>query len=381
MKIIAGGAATSAHEDTAGAGSRPFPARETVRCEVKTRGIRLVEKAWRVGVLTGGGDSSGINAFLRALCVGVWKRGGEVIGIRNGWKGLVEPDLQVLTPADVLDVTLKPGTILGTSRTNVVKMGAVNQVVQNIEGHGLTHLVVIGGGDTLSIAGAVADESPVPVVAVPQTIDNDIAETDVSLGFSTAVQRGIEAVSGIIPSNRAHGNPMLVEVMGRASGWLTLHIALGLEADFVALPEFPWSVDDLVEVYERTGPAILALIAEGVQTAELQVTHSRFDAFGNPALEGVVHRVAARFAERAGRYPRVQVLGYVLRGGPPNSFDLNLAWRFAVGTLRALEENVTGHMVAWRDGTTRLVPLGAVVGRERLVPAELFADFRRVMVR
>src|SRR5690554_452821 len=109
MKIIAGGAATSAHEDTAGAGSRPFPARETVRCEVKTRGIRLVEKAWRVGVLTGGGDSSGINAFLRALCVGVWKRGGEVIGIRNGWKGLVEPDLQVLTPADVLDVTLKPG--------------------------------------------------------------------------------------------------------------------------------------------------------------------------------------------------------------------------------------------------------------------------------
>lgn len=275
----------------------------------------LVKKSWRVGVLTGGGDSSGINAFLRALCIGVWRRGGEVVGIRSGWAGLVEPNLQVLTPADVDEITLKPGTILGTSRTNVVKLGVVDRVIENIVAHGMTHLVIVGGGDTLSVAAALSDISPVPVVVVPQTIDNDIEGTDVTLGFSTAVQRGIETLHGIIPSNRAHGNPMLVEVMGRASGWLTLHIALGVEPDFVALPEFPWSIDDLVTVYEESGPAILALIAEGVQNPELQMEHVRVDAFGNPALEGVVHHVAAQFAERVGKHPRVQVLGYVLRGG------------------------------------------------------------------
>lgn len=339
----------------------------------------LVVKDWRVGVLTGGGDSSGINAFLRALCVGVWRRGGEVVGIRNGWAGLVEPNMQVLTPNDVDDVTLKPGTLLGTSRTNVAKLGLVDTVIEHIEQNRLSHLVVVGGGDTLSIAHAIGEKSPIPVIAVPQTIDNDIEGTDISLGFSTAVQRGIEAVHGIIPSNRSHGNPMLVEVMGRASGWLTMHIALGVEADFVAIPEFPWSIDDLVAVYEESGPAILALIAEGVNNDELQVTHERWDSFGNPALEGVVHRVAARFAERVGRHPRVQVLGYVLRGGVPNAFDLNLAWRFAVGTLKAFDENVAGHMVACQEGGIQYVPLSAVVGRNRLVPPEVYSDFLSIM--
>lgn len=262
-----------------------------------------MQRRWRIGVLTGGGDSSGINAFLRALCVGVWRHGGDVVGIRNGWAGLVEPRADVLGPADVDGVTLRPGTILGTSRTNVIKLGAVETVLRNIDELRLTHLVVVGGGDTLTVAAAVAERTTVPVIAVPQTIDNDVEGTEAALGFATAVQRGIDTLHGIIPSNRAHGNPMLVEVMGRSTGWLALHIAQGVEADFVALPEFPWSIDELAAVYRARGPAILAVIAEGVNHDELRVAHERFDAFGNPALEGVVHRVAARFAERVGKFP------------------------------------------------------------------------------
>lgn len=337
-----------------------------------------MQRRWRIGVLTGGGDSSGINAFLRALCVGVWRHGGDVVGIRNGWAGLVEPRADVLGPADVDGVTLRPGTILGTSRTNVIKLGAVETVLRNIDELRLTHLVVVGGGDTLTVAAAVAERTTVPVIAVPQTIDNDVEGTEAALGFATAVQRGIDTLHGIIPSNRAHGNPMLVEVMGRSTGWLALHIAQGVEADFVALPEFPWSIDELAAVYRTRGPAILAVIAEGVNHNELRVAHERFDAFGNPALEGVVHRVAARFAERVGKFPRVQVLGYVLRGGTPTSFDLQLAWRFAVGVLRACQDGLHGRMVAWRRGSVDYVPLGAVAGRERRVPPELYADYLAV---
>lgn len=334
---------------------------------------------WRVGLLTGGGDSSGINAFLRSICLGVWQRGGEAVGIRNGWAGLVEPSYRPLTPADVDGITMLPGTLLGTSRTNVVRLGLLEQVVRNIEEAGLTHLVVVGGDDTLGVAAHVAERAAIPVLGVPQTIDNDIAGTDVCLGFATAVQRGIEAIHGMVPSNRAHGNPMLVEVMGREAGWLALYIAIGAEADFLAIPEVPWSVDELAAIFREAGPAILAVIAEGVRTEAPEATPARLDPFGHPAREGVVHRIAAQFAERTGKYPRVQVLGYLLRGGPPSAADLHLAWRFASAVLDGLERGLSGQMAAVRDNGIDFVPLAEVRGKTRGVPVELYRDWARFL--
>lgn len=338
-----------------------------------------MQKKLRVGVLTGGGDSSGINAFLRALYLAVSKRGGEVVGIRNGWAGLVELNTMPIDAQTVDSVTLKPGTMLGTSRTNIVKTGQVELAIENMERAGLTHMVVVGGDDTLGVAGHLAKASNVPMIGVPQTIDNDIPGTDLSLGFATAVQRGVEALAGVVPSNRGHGNPMLVEVMGRQAGWLSLYIAIGAEADFLAVPEADWSIDELVHVYNSADRAILAIISEGVQTDELRVEHTRVDAFGNPALEGVVHQVADLFAQRTGKTPRVQVLGYLIRGGTPVVQDLELAWRFAEGVVKGIEDGVNGKMVAWRNGTIDYVPLEEIVGRRRTVPLELLENWRQFM--
>lgn len=336
-----------------------------------------MKNRWRVGLLTGGGDSSGINAFIRSVCMGVWEKEGEVVGLRNGWAGLVEGNASTLTPEDVDRITMQPGTILGTSRTNVVKAGLMDEVLKNVEELGLTHLVAVGGDDTLGVASHLAELCPIPILGVPQTIDNDIAETELCLGFTTAVQRGIDAIHDMIPSNRAHGMPMLVEVMGRNSGWLALHIAAGVEADFVAIPEIPWSIDELVETYRAAGPAFLAVIAEGVQNERVTVSRTPVDAFGNPALAGVAYQIAAAFAEQTGTRPRVQVTGYLLRGGPPSVADLHLAWRFASAVLNGLEEGVTGCMVAWRNQGTEYVPLDTVRGRQRHVPPELSRELTR----
>lgn len=333
----------------------------------------------RVGVLTGGGDSSGINAFIRALYLSVARDGGELVGIQNGWAGLADLKTVTLTANDVDSVTLQPGTMLGTSRTNIVKMGLIDQALENIKRAGLTHLVVLGGDDTLGVAGHLSRVSNIPMIGVPQTIDNDIPGTDLTLGYASAVQRGVEALAGIVPSNRAHGNPMLVEVMGRQAGWLSLQIALGTEADFVAVPEADWSIDELVDVHRSAGRPILAIISEGVQNAELRVEHSKVDAFGNPALEGVVHQVADLFTKRAGKAPRVQVLGYLIRGGTPSVQDLNLAWSFAGGVVAAFDKGLTGQMVAWRQGEIQYVALDEIVGKRRTVPLELIADWRKLM--
>lgn len=333
----------------------------------------------RVGVLTGGGDSSGINAFIRALYLAVARDGGEVVGIQNGWAGLADLNTIPLSAKTVDSVTLQPGTMLGTSRTNIVKMGLIEQALENIARAGLTHLVVLGGDDTLGVAGHLARVSNVPMIGVPQTIDNDIPGTDLTLGYATAVQRGVEAIAGIVPSNRAHGNPMLVEVMGRQAGWLSLQIALGTEADFVAIPEADWSIDELVHIHRSADRPILAVISEGVQNEELNLEHTKVDAFGNPALEGVVHQVADLFAKRAGKAPRVQVLGYIIRGGTPSVQDLNLAWSFANGVVAAMDQELTGQMVSWREGSIQYVPLEEIVGKRRTVPSELIADWRRLM--
>lgn len=334
---------------------------------------------WRVGVLTGGGDSSGINAFLRALYLGVQAEGGELIGIHNGWAGLVDLKTTEFTDELVDGITMKPGTMLGTSRTNIVKTNQIDTALENIEKAGITHLVVAGGDDTLGVAGHLAEKIDIPIVGIPQTIDNDIPGTDLTLGFATAVERGVEALHDVVPSNRGHDNPMLVEVMGRQAGWLALYIAVGGEADYVALPETEWSIDDLVSLHKNLDRPLLAVISEGVTSPELQLEHTKVDAFGNPALEGVVHQIADLFAQRSGKSPRVQVFGYHLRGGRPSVQDYNLAWNFAAGVVQAFKEGLTSKMIAWRQGEIQYVELSDIVGKRRVVPEEVIEQLTRFM--
>src|SRR5437660_1305937 len=282
----------------------------------------------RVGVLTGGGDCPGLNAVIRAVARRSFSRGHEVIGVLEGWRGLVDGLFTPLGPREVSGLLPRGGTIIGTTRTNPFRLdGGVERVLEHFRTESLDALVAIGGEDTLGVAARLHGEHDLAVVGVPKTIDNDLSATDYTFGFDTAVWICTEAIDRLHTTAESHNRVMVVEVMGRHTGWIAVMSGIAGGADVILIPEQPLTVEDAcTEISRRHAKGkdfSIVVVSEGYELTyasgeRRQVTQEdATDAFGHVRLGGVGDALAREIEERMGYETRVTVLGHVQRGGTP----------------------------------------------------------------
>ena len=334
----------------------------------------------RVGVLTGGGDCPGLNAVIRAVVrVGRARYGHEHLGLRNGWRGLLE---RTTTPLDldaVSGILPRGGTILGTSRTNPFKDdGGGARCAASFRELGLDALVAIGGEDTLGVAAKLTAQFDVPCVGVPKTIDNDLDGTDYTFGFSTAVQIATDAIDRLHTTAESHDRVIVVEVMGRHVGWIATYAGIAGGADAILIPEVPKSLDDVCWAIEsrhaRGKNFSIVVVSEGFEL-EGEGEEAELDEFGHKQLSkaGIGERVADGIRERTGFDTRVAVLGHIQRGGTPNAYDRILATRFGTHAADLVGSGRFGRMVALRGDDIVDIPIAEGVAKLKTVPPERFA--------
>ena len=348
----------------------------------------------RIGILTGGGDCPGLNAVIRAVVrKGVERHGDEVVGFRDGWRGLLDDDSVPLDVAATRGLLPRGGTVLGTSRTNPYALDdGAERVLATLQRHGIDALIPVGGEDTLGVANRLA-EAGVRCVGVPKTIDNDLDATDYTFGFDTAVGVASEAIDRLHTTGDSHHRALVVEVMGRHAGWIALHAGMSGGATVVLVPERPFDVDAVVQHCQHrfdSGFSPIVVVSEGAKPADggpaavagglpamaggLTGTAGDVDAFGHARLGGVGAWLAAVIEQRTGRESRAVVLGHVQRGGTPTPFDRVLATRFGLAAVDAVHAGTSGVMVALRGTDIVQVPLAEAIAQLKLVPLERYAE-------
>ena len=334
----------------------------------------------RIGVLTGGGDCPGLNAVIRAVVRrGVQHYGYEFVGFRDGWKGPMEGLTMALDVGAVRGILPRGGTILGSSRTNPVKIeGGVQRIEENLLSLGVNALIAIGGEDTLGVATRL-DEHSVKVVGVPKTIDNDLNATDYTFGFDTAVNIATEAIDRLHTTADSHHRALIVEVMGRHAGWIALHSGMAGGANVILIPEQPFDLDQVCEWVEsrfRSNYAPVIVVAEGAlpSDGDLMTKDAPLDAFGHVRLSGIGEWLAQQIEERTGNEARTTVLGHIQRGGTPTAFDRWLATRFGLHAIDAVHDGDWGVMVALRGTDIVRVPLAAATTELKTVPPALYDE-------
>lgn len=332
----------------------------------------------RIGILTGGGDCPGLNAVIRAVTrKAIVSYGDTVVGIRNGWKGLIDDTYMELSLRTVSGILPRGGTILGTSRTNPIgKEDQMNKILESIGQQGLDAIIPIGGDDTLKVCHAL-NKVGGKTVGVPKTIDNDIGETDYTFGFHTAVHIVSEAIDRLHTTAESHHRIMVVEVMGRHTGWIAVMSGIAGGADAVLIPEIPYDVDELCGVLKKrheTKPFSIVVVAEGATERgqdEPVVQSHKLDAFGHVHLGGIGSVLARQIEERTGIQSRVTMLGYTQRGGTPTAFDRILGTRFGVKAVEAVHDGEFGKMVALKGENIELVPVQKAIREPKRVPQDL----------
>src|SRR5437763_430439 len=335
-----------------------------------------------VGILTGGGDCPGLNAVIRAVVRRADAAGWQTVGVREGWRGLVEPIFEDLGPAQVSGILPRGGTIVGTSRTNPFKLeGAVERVLQNFRDRELDALVAIGGEDTLGVAARLYKEHALPVIGVPKTIDNDLSGTDYTFGFDTAVFIATEAIDRLHTTAESHNRVMVVEVMGRHTGWIAVMSGIAGGADVILIPEQPISIDeacdDIRRRHERGKDFSIVVVSEGFEL-EGAGDGGDVDQFGHIRLSerGVGAALAREIEQRTGYETRVTVLGHVQRGGSPTARDRVLATRYGLKAADLVEERKFGRMAALHGDSIVDVPLKDATAELKTVPEDWFAVAR-----
>jgi len=334
----------------------------------------------KVGVLVGGGDAPGLNAALKAIVTKADEFGYEVIGIKSGWAGLLEPDTQPLNTDTVEEIHARGGVLLYTSRTNPFKVKeGPTRVVENMKKLKVDALIVMGGEDTLGVAQRL-HEMDVRVVGVPKTIDNDLAGTDYSIGFDTAVAIATDAIDRLRTTAEAHHRIVIVEVMGRHTGWIALHAGLAGGANLTLIPEVPFSLNQVYELVKKrhaNGKAYsIIVVAEGAKLLQekdqLIVESQERDEFGHPRLGGISRVLEKLIQENTGLEARSVILGHLQRGGSPTAFDRILAMRLATKAVELVKERKFGQMACFQACEIVSVPLKEVVGERKNVPLELY---------
>jgi 6-phosphofructokinase 1 len=330
-------------------------------------------------VLTGGGDCPGLNAVIRAVGRRVMVKGHDFVGVREGWKGLVDGIFEPLGPREISGLLPRGGTIIGTTRTNPYKVeGGVDRVLENFGAGNLDALVAIGGEDTLGVAARLYGEHEFPVVGVPKTIDNDLSATDYTFGFDTAVAIATEAIDRLHTTAESHNRVMVVEVMGRHTGWIAVMSGIAGGADVILIPEQPISIDeacdDIRHRHERGKDFSIVVVSEGY---ELEGTGDgdEVDQFGHVRMSerGVGATLAREIEQRTGYESRVTVLGHVQRGGTPTPRDRVLATRYGLKAAELVEERNFGRMAALRGDDIVDVALSEATAELKTVPPRWFA--------
>jgi 6-phosphofructokinase 1 len=341
----------------------------------------------RFGVLTGGGDCPGLNAVIRAIVrKGMNVHGHEIVGLRGGWKGVLEADAMPLDLESTRGILPRGGTIIRTSRTNVFKRDdGPDLVKQTFEQLGLDGLIAIGGEDTLGAANRLHDEHGLNVLGVPKTIDNDLSGTDVTFGFDTAVHVASAAIDRLHTTAESHNRILVCEVMGRHAGWIALHAGISGGADVILIPEQPFDIDEvcarLKRRHERGYLFSIVVVAEGATPKEgtMEVVGGDTDEFGHVRLGGIGQRLEQEIERRTGYETRTTVLGHIQRGGTPTAYDRVLATRFGLAAIDAAHEGRWGTMPALRGKDVELVPLAEAVAELKTVPPEYYAQFEALL--
>ena len=334
----------------------------------------------RVGVLTGGGDCPGLNAVIRAVVrKGVAQYHQEFIGFRDGWRGPLDGDGFALDVKTVRGILPRGGTILGSSRTNPLKVeGGVDRIEENLLNFKVDALVAIGGEDTLGVATAL-HEHGVPIVGVPKTIDNDLNATDYTFGFDTAINIAMEAIDRLHTTAESHRRVLIVELMGRHAGWIALHAGLAGGANVILIPEQRFDIEKVcgyIESRFKTNYSPIIVAAEGAipEGGDVMLKDASRDAFGHVKLSGIGDWLAREVEKRTGKEARCIVLGHIQRGGTPTAFDRVLATRFGLHAIDAVHEGDWGKMVALRGTDIVRVPLADATRELKTVDVSRYAE-------
>ncbi len=330
----------------------------------------------RVGVLTGGGDCPGLNAVIRAVVrKGINKYHWEIVGIREGWKGLLgETKIQLLGINDVSGILHRGGTILKTSRTNPLRDGAdADKLAKNLKKLNIDCLVAIGGEDTLGVAERLAAQG-VKLVGVPKTIDNDLSGTDQTFGFDTAVNIAMEAIDRLHTTAESHNRVLVCEVMGRHTGWIALYAGLAGGGDVILIPERPVNIEKICDLicrrHGRGKDFSIVVVSEGAQISfdektesegTLVVQDTKVDQFGHMHLGGIATLLAPEIERRTEFETRAVILGHIQRGGAPTAYDRVLATRYGSAAVDLIAEGKFGQMVALRGNEIVGVELTSAV--------------------
>jgi phosphofructokinase-like protein len=332
----------------------------------------------KVGLLTGGGDCPGLNAVIRAAVrKGEMRYGDELVGFRDGWRGVLDGATMPLSVATCRGILPKGGTILGSSRTNPYKTDdGEAKVKETLAGLQVDALIAIGGEDTLGVATKLA-AAGVQVVGVPKTIDNDLSATEVTFGFHTAVQVAVDAIDRLHTTAESHDRVLVCEVMGRHAGWIATYAAIAGGAAELMVPETPFDIEEICEKltarHNKGRYASIVVVAEGAvpQEGTFSVADKGVDAFGHARLGGIGQQVAEEIEARTGFETRVTVLGHIQRGGTPTAFDRVLSTRFGVAAIDAVHDGDFGTMVALRADRIERVPLSEGTGELKTVSPDL----------
>ena len=335
----------------------------------------------KIGILTSGGDCPGLNAVIRGIVLkGTTNYDIEFVGIRDGWRGVVDADFFPLTRHEVKGLSKVGGTILGTSRTNPYEgvRGGAENIAKTLYGHRIDGIVAIGGEGTLAAADRLSKDG-INVIGVPKTIDNDLRATDYSFGFDTATQIATDAMDRLRTTGDSHGRCMVAEVMGRHVGWIALHSGMAAGAHAILIPEQRTSMDQIIEWVQSArdrGRAPLVVVAEGFKLDTMDDAHSErgLDAFGRPRLGGIGDVLAPEIEARTGIETRATTLGHIQRGGTPTAYDRVLATRYGMAAVDSVVHNRWGRMVSLSGTTITHVAFEDALGKLNVVPQSRYDE-------
>ncbi len=332
----------------------------------------------KIGILTGGADCPGLNSVIRAVVRKGMQEGYVVTGIKNGWLGLIENDMRVLDVKATSGILDRGGTILGTSRVNPLHdEDQIKSIKENYSRSGIDALIAVGGEETLKIALALYKRGIIQVVGVPKSIDNALSGTDYAFGFDTAVNVATECIDRLHTTAESHHRIMVVEVMGLHTGWLAVQSGIAGGADIILIPEIPVDLDELYDLlterHKRGKLFSIIVISEGTK---VEGYLPRLPGSATPGMEkrrfgSVGEYLAKTIEDHTGYETRVSVLGYILRGGTPTSFDRVLGTRMGVKAVELVKEHKFGKMVNLRDNKIRFVDIEEAVRERKAVTPEM----------
>ena len=334
----------------------------------------------RIGILTAGGDCPGLNAVIRAVVRRALVEDAQVFGIKNGWRGLIEDDILPLTRRSVSGILPRGGTILGTSRTNPFDEASFLERIRHTWGtHRLDAMIVVGGDGTLRTARDMWREHNYPIIGVPKTIDNDVGGTDFTFGFDTAVSIVTDAIDRLHSTAESHHRVMVVEVMGRHTGWIAAYGGIAGGADVVLVPEHPFRLSrvcDFIRHRVAQGSSFsIIVVAEDARPVpeENFLSEEVCQLIYQQGRLGGIGTVLAREIERvAGIETRVTQLGYVQRGGTPTAFDRVLATRFGIKAFEMVAAAEWGQMVAIQGNSIVSIPLDEALREVKKLSDEIY---------